>query len=132
MLSVAAGARVGYQFGMPLIEVRTSAAAPQGAAGGSLMGDLSRLLAKRFGKPERWVMTGLQANLTMTFGGSTAPAAYVEVKNVGKMSPDDTTTLSGEICERLAAGLGVPRDRIYIEFADAAGYLWGWNGETFG
>jgi phenylpyruvate tautomerase len=123
---------VGYQFGMPLIEVRTSAAAPEGAAVASLLGDLSRLLAKRFGKPERWVMTGLQAGLTMTFGGSSAPSAYVEVKNVGKMSPDDTTTLSAEICERLAAALGLSRDRVYIEFADVAGYLWGWNGETFG
>ena len=117
---------------MPLIEVRTSAAAPAGAAVASLLGDLSRLLSKRFGKPGRWVMTGLQAGLTMTFGGSAAPAAYVEVKNVGKMSPDDTAALSGDICERLASGLGLPPDRIYIEFADAAGYLWGWNGETFG
>jgi hypothetical protein len=23
------------------------------------------------------------------------------------------------------------RDRIYVEFTDAVGYLWGWNGETF-
>jgi phenylpyruvate tautomerase len=56
----------------------------------------------------------------------------VAVKNVGKMSADDTTRLSSELCERLAAGLGVARDRIYIEFADAVGYLWGWNGDTFG
>ena len=54
------------------------------------------------------------------------------MKNVGKMTAEDTETLSGEICQRLAAGLGVARDRIYIEFADAVGYLWGWDGGTFG
>ena len=77
-------------------------------------------------------MTCLQAGLGMTFGGTPAPAAFVAVKNVGKMTADDTETLSGELCERLATGLGVARDRIYIEFADAVGYLWGWDGGTFG
>ncbi|MHC5831224.1 MAG: phenylpyruvate tautomerase MIF-related protein, partial [Nostoc sp.] len=26
----------------------------------------------------------------------------------------------------------VPKNRIYIEFADAKGAMWGWNGKTFG
>ena len=30
------------------------------------------------------------------------------------------------------APLDVPIDRIYIDFADAVGAMWGWNGETFG
>jgi phenylpyruvate tautomerase PptA (4-oxalocrotonate tautomerase family) len=117
---------------MPLVQVFTSAPAPTGDAGKALLGDLSKLLAARFGKPERWVMTSLQPNVAMTFGGTPAAAAFVAVKNVGKMTADDTETLSGEICERLANGLGVARDRIYIEFADAVGYLWGWDGGTFG
>jgi hypothetical protein len=28
--------------------------------------------------------------------------------------------------------LGVPINRVYIEFADAKASLWGWNGSTFG
>ncbi|MDB9356503.1 phenylpyruvate tautomerase MIF-related protein, partial [Nodularia spumigena CS-587/03] len=28
--------------------------------------------------------------------------------------------------------LGVPENRIYIEFADAQATMWGWNGATFG
>ncbi len=116
---------------MPLIQVFTSAGAP--ADGGArLLSDLSALLAKRFGKPERYVMTCLVPELPMTFAATTAPAAFAVVKNVGKMTPDDTTFLSREICDRLARGLSVDRDRIYIEFADATGYLWGWNGDTFG
>jgi phenylpyruvate tautomerase len=117
---------------MPLVQVFTSAPAPAPEAQKALLGDLSKLLAARFGKPERWVMTCLQPGLGMTFGGTPAPAAFVAVKNIGKMTPDDTTRLSGEICDRLAPALGVARDRIYIDFADAVGYLWGWNGETFG
>ena len=54
------------------------------------------------------------------------------MKNVGKMSGDDTATLSREICERVSKALGVPFDRIYIDFFDAVGAMWGWNGDTFG
>jgi phenylpyruvate tautomerase len=117
---------------MPLIQVFTSASAPAADAQKALLADLSKLLAGRFGKPEQWVMTCLQPGLAMTFGGAPAPCAFVAVKNVGKMTGDDTQTLSAEICDRLASGLRVARDRIYIEFADAVGYLWGWDGGTFG
>ena len=77
-------------------------------------------------------MTCLCPELAMTFGGTAAPAAFVVVRNVGKMTADDTSGLSAALCDRVSTGLGVARNRIYVEFGDAAGYLWGWNGETFG
>ncbi len=117
---------------MPLVQVFTSAPSPSPDARKALLADLSQLLAARFHKPERWVMTCLCSDLAMTFGGTPAPAAFVAVKNVGTMTADDTSGLSAALCDRLAPGLGVARDRIYIEFTDATGYLWGWNGETFG
>ena len=116
---------------MPLVQVFTSAAAPADGAK-ELLADLSKLAAASFGKPERWVMTCFVPGLQMTFGGDRAPAAFVTVKNVGKMSGDLTEKLSREICERVSKALGVPFDRIYIDFADAVGAMWGWNGETFG
>ena len=70
--------------------------------------------------------------LVQVFTSARAPAAFVAVKNIGKMTPEDTETLSREISARLQRTLGVPADRVYIDFADAVGYLWGWNGETFG
>ena len=116
---------------MPLIQVFTSAGPPADGAKG-LLGELSKLAAARFGKPERWVMTCLVPGLPMTFGSDPAPSAFVAVKNVGSMSLHDTNVLSREICERISKALGVPFDRIYIDFADAVGAMWGWNGETFG
>jgi phenylpyruvate tautomerase PptA (4-oxalocrotonate tautomerase family) len=116
---------------MPLIQVFTSAATPADGAK-VLLGELSKLAASRFGKPERWVMTCLVPAVPMTFGGDPAPAAFVAVKNIGKMTPDDTEVLSKEICGRVSRALDVPTDRIYIDFADAVGAMWGWNGETFG
>jgi phenylpyruvate tautomerase PptA (4-oxalocrotonate tautomerase family) len=117
---------------MPLCQVFTSAARPERGVQGELLGELSRLLAARFGKPERWVMTCLVPELAMTFGGSAEPSAFVAVKNIGKMSSADTEALSRAITDRLARALPLEPDRIYIHFEDAVDYLWGWNGGTFG
>jgi len=117
---------------MPLVQVFTSAPAPAAAAQKALLSELSKLLAASFHKPERWVMTCLCPELAMTFGGDPAHSAFVAVKNIGEMTADDTNSLSAALCDRLSSGLGIARDRIYIEFSDAVGYLWGWNGDTFG
>jgi phenylpyruvate tautomerase len=116
---------------MPLIQIYTSAPAPTAPAKDALLADLSRLLAQTFGKPERWCMTCLLPNLCMTFGGQSTPACFVAVRNVGTMTPDLTEGLSAGVCERLARALNVAADRIYIEFGDVEGHLWGWNGGTF-
>jgi hypothetical protein len=116
---------------MPLCQVLTNVPAPAGAEGAALLGELSRLLATRFGKPERWVMTTLQPGLSMTFGGTAAPTAFVAVKNIGTMKPEETEQLSASICGLVEKALGVSSERIYIEFVDAVDHLWGWNGGTF-
>lgn len=76
-------------------------------------------------------MTCLDPPAKMTFGGSDAPSAYIEVKNIGRMTGSQTKSLSTEITREVAGRLGIPPDRVYIEFADASDYLWGWNGDTF-
>jgi phenylpyruvate tautomerase len=105
--------------------------APAPGEQSALLGELSRLLAVRFDKPERWVMTCLVPGLAMTFGGSAAPTAFVAVKNIGTMQPEDTARLSRDLVERLEKALSIPPDRVYVQFADAVDYLWGWNGGTF-
>src|SRR4051812_40982668 len=103
---------------MPLCQVMTNAPPPLPSAGASLLGELSRLLSARFGKPERWVMTTLLPGLTMTFGGTDAPTAFVAVKNIGTMTADETEALSSDICGLVEKALAVSSDRIYIEFVD--------------
>jgi hypothetical protein len=56
----------------------------------------------------------------------------VEVKSVGSFSPEQTQAMSQDFCTQLSAATGVPSNRIYIEFGEAKGYLWGWNNATFG
>lgn len=115
---------------MPLLKITTSiSASPEHA---KLLANLSQLIADRLAKPESYVMTAIEHPSLMTFGGTTEPACYVELKNIGTFTGELTQRLSAELCERLSSGLGVAKGRIYIEFTDAEGYLWGHDGETFG
>jgi phenylpyruvate tautomerase len=117
---------------MPLINVFTSAELPSPDKADGLLKELSALLAKRFGKPERYVMTALIPRPRMTFAGTTAPACFVEIKNIGEISAALGRSLSADVTARLQAALGVPADRIYLEMAHVEGHLWGWNAGTFG
>jgi hypothetical protein len=94
--------------------------------------ELSRFVAEALKKPERYVMTGLTTGVTMTFAGTSEPACYVELKNIGTFTPEQTTSLSAALCSRIEQALGVPAARTYIEFTNSAGHLWGHDGETFG
>ncbi|MGG6294122.1 phenylpyruvate tautomerase MIF-related protein [Leptolyngbya sp. AN02str] len=117
---------------MPLIKVQTSIPQLDKAEVESLLKTLSASLAKHTGKPESYVMTTFEPNLPMTFGGTFDPVCYVEVKSVGSFSPAQTQAMSQDFCATVSQALGVPANRTYIEFTDAKGYLWGWNGSTFG
>ena len=117
---------------MPLIKVQTSASAPQKAEIESMLLNLSAKLAKHLEKPESYVMTAFEAEIPMTFAGNTDPVCYIEIKSVGTMKPDQTAAMSQDFCQQINQTLGVPKNRIYIEFADAKGAMWGWNGTTFG
>jgi len=117
---------------MPLIKVHTSVARPNVSDVESLLKTLSSKLSKHLGKPESFVMTAFQPEIAMTFSGTTDPVCYIEIKNVGSISPDKTSAMSQEFCQEVEKNLGVPANRTYIEFAEAKGSMWGWNGSTLG
>ncbi len=77
-------------------------------------------------------MTAFEPNISMTFAGTTDPVCYIEIKSIGTMKPEKTKAMSQDFCQQINQTLGVPENRIYIEFADAQGTMWGWNGTTFG
>ncbi|HEY9696838.1 MAG TPA: phenylpyruvate tautomerase MIF-related protein [Trichocoleus sp.] len=116
---------------MPLIKVQTSIAVPDKSQVETLLKQLSASLAEHLGKPESYVMTALEPNIAMTFAGTTDSVCYIEIKSVGAMTPTQTKAMSQDFCRTIEQALGVPINRTYIEFADAKGAMWGWNGSTF-
>lgn len=95
-----------------------------------LLSGLSSTTAEVLGKPERYVMVSLEDDRDMRFAGDDAPCAYLELKSIG-LPEAQTARLSATLCELVNSELGIPQERIYIEFADAARHMWGWNGATF-
>lgn len=114
---------------MPYLLIRTNQAPPQQDRQ-ALLARCSAGVAQALGKPERYVMVSLETDSDMLFAGEDSPCAYLELKSIG-LPGDRTAELSATLCELLGAGLDVPRERIYIEFADAPRHMWGWDGGTF-
>ena len=115
---------------MPLVRL-TSSAQRSPAASQALLRSLSRLVADRLGKPEDYVMTCF-VPASMTFAGTDEPCAFLELKSIGRFSPQQTRDLSKVLCPLVGEALGLPPSRVYIEFQDAKGDLWGHDSDTFG
>lgn len=117
---------------MPLIRVQSSIATPDKAKIESLLSSLSAKLAKHLSKSESYVMTAFESDVPMTFGGTLDPVCLVEIKSIGEMKSEQTKAMSADFCQEIESELGVPANRIYLEFVDVQRHLWGWNNRTFG
>jgi phenylpyruvate tautomerase len=114
---------------MPFLKIQTNRTVSQDAQQ-KLLRSASARVAALLGKPERYVMVSLEFNSAMLFAGSDAPLAYLELKSIG-LPVNRTHELSEALCALIQQELGIDGDRVYIEFANAVGQMWGWNGETF-
>jgi phenylpyruvate tautomerase PptA (4-oxalocrotonate tautomerase family) len=68
----------------------------------------------------------------MLMSGKPGEAAFVDVRSIGGLSGDVNQKLSETICNLLEQSLGVPQNRIYLNFTDVEACNWGWNASTFG
>ncbi|MFQ5470156.1 MAG: phenylpyruvate tautomerase MIF-related protein [Gammaproteobacteria bacterium] len=114
---------------MPFLTVQTNIILDPNARA-ELLAALSRTVAENLGKSEQYVMVSVEDAKSMLFAGEDSPLAYMELKSI-ELPGDRTKALSHSLCTQLNESIGIPGDRIYIEFADAPRHLWGWNKSTF-
>jgi phenylpyruvate tautomerase len=115
---------------MPLLKLETTvplSADKQSA----LLASLSRIVAESIGKPEQYVMITIRA-ASMMMSGKPGDAAFVDVRSIGGLSGEVNRVLAQRVCKLLKESLGVPPDRVYLNFADVKPGNWGWNSQTFG
>ncbi len=91
---------------------------------------ISQKTAEELNKPEKYVMVNLEEDKDLIFGGSSEPAVFMELKSIG-LKESMTEDLSNFLCTLAEEELGVNAERVYIEFKDAPGKMWGWNKGTF-
>src|SRR5512143_827243 len=114
---------------MPLVTIR-SAARIDDAAVGALLSACSAKLAELLAQPEAYVMTLFDRPASMTMAGTAGPCCLVEVRSVVKLSSDQTQAMAEAFCSILARRLGVPPNRIFMNFTDFPRTMWGFDGST--
>ena len=115
---------------MPLLKLETTVVLPEEKRQ-ALLASLSKIVAETIGKPERYVMVAASP-AAMLMSGHPGPAAFVDIRSIGGLTGEVNGKLSQKLCQLLHDSLGVPPNRIYLNFTDAQASHWGWNGSTFG
>ena len=67
---------------MPYLKIQTNTALADDQ-GKALLAKASSVTAEKLGKPESYVMTSVENNPAMTFAGTDAPLAFLELKSIG-------------------------------------------------
>ena len=114
---------------MPLLRIETNVSL-DAAHAEALAARASRAVAGELGKPERYVMVTVRPGTPMLMAGTAEPAAFLDLRSIG-LPDSKTEALSQAFCQLIEDEIGVPPDRVYINFADVARAHWGWNGGTF-
>jgi len=78
----------------------------------------------------RFVSVSRQAAILMS--GKPGDAAFVDIRSIGGVTDEVNRKLSQQVCKLLNDSLGIPPDRVYLNFTDVEASNWGWNGSTFG
>jgi len=114
---------------MPLLRIETNVSLDTSNAE-ALVAQASQAVAGGLGKPERYVMVTLQSDTPMAMAGTAEPAAFLDLRSIG-LPDGKTEPLSKALCQLMESAIGIPPDRVYINFADVSRSNWGWNGGTF-
>jgi phenylpyruvate tautomerase len=115
---------------MPLLKLETTVVLTDDKRK-TLLSALSKILAETTNKPEGYVMITLSQS-AMLMSGKPGDAAFVDIRGIGGLSGDVNRRLSHKLCGLLGESLGVPPDRIYLNFTELEASNWGWKGNTFG
>ncbi len=111
---------------MPLIKISTSLEIKEKK---DFIQKSSELLGKLTNKSVNYVMVLLEDSLEMYFCKSNEPCCYLEVKSIGSLNP---SKMASSISEFITKEIGIPSNRIYINFEDVSASNWAWDGKTFG
>lgn len=114
---------------MPYFNIETNAIIDESSIQ-DLTKKFSVFISELLGKPEQFVMISLKTENSLIFGGNGKSTAFVQLKSIG-LPKERCTEFSEKICNLLDSELGIPKDRIFINFQDLERSMFGWNGKTF-
>eukprot|EP00292_Cryptomonas_paramecium_P019304 CAMPEP_0113665610 /NCGR_PEP_ID=MMETSP0038_2-20120614/2400_1 /TAXON_ID=2898 /ORGANISM="Cryptomonas paramecium" /LENGTH=119 /DNA_ID=CAMNT_0000580981 /DNA_START=15 /DNA_END=374 /DNA_ORIENTATION=+ /assembly_acc=CAM_ASM_000170 len=117
---------------MPILVVNTNVDLGSSDQKNALMTELSQAVAQALGKPQSYVAIQVIDKQAMMWGGSTDPCALCQVSSLGSINQSKNSAVSKKIAALFGnAPLGIPPNRIYIEFRDVPAANLGYDGATF-
>uniref|UniRef100_A0A5S6QL37 L-dopachrome isomerase n=1 Tax=Trichuris muris TaxID=70415 RepID=A0A5S6QL37_TRIMR len=114
---------------MPIFTFATNV--PADKISGDFLKSTSKLVADMLGKPESYVAVHINGGQKMTFGGSDGPAGFGQLLSIGGVGGERNRSHSAKLFKHITDNLGIPGNRMYINFVDMRGSDVGWNGTTF-
>ena len=111
---------------MPLLSVSTSIEINEKNL---FLKNCSQLVSKLTNKPEQYVMVRLFDQTPMYFNMDESPSCFIDFKSIGSLNPSE---MSKEISGFISKQIGIPINRVYINFENINPSNWAWNGRTFG
>jgi phenylpyruvate tautomerase PptA (4-oxalocrotonate tautomerase family) len=116
---------------MPCLQARTNLTLTADQKNAAVLA-LSKIVSQQTGKPEGYVLVLLEDGVTVSFGGSTEPSVFLDLRSIGCISGPQNKKSSAALTKYFVDTFKVPSDRIYISFQNFSGENWGYNGGTFG
>jgi phenylpyruvate tautomerase PptA (4-oxalocrotonate tautomerase family) len=114
---------------MPYIKIQTNVELSEDQKM-DLLNDLTDLLSKELGKPEKYVMGMIQNSESMIMSGKTDSLAFVELRSI-RLPENRTKTLTKSLTYFLKEALKIDSDRIFVNFINVEPHMWGYNSDTF-
>ncbi|KAK4299437.1 hypothetical protein Pmani_028285 [Petrolisthes manimaculis] len=114
---------------MPVFQLFTNV--PKEKITPQILTELTKVLSTVLGKPQDYCMVHIAPDQLMSFGGSTAPCGAARLTSVGKLGVQENKNHAKQFYEYLEKHLGIPGDRMYIEFTDKESSEIGYKGTTF-
>tara|TARA_B100000674_G_C37706234_1_gene852979 strand:+ start:129 stop:464 length:336 start_codon:yes stop_codon:yes gene_type:complete len=111
---------------MPLLSITTSERVDDK---GLFLRNCSHLISQLTKKSEQYVMIRLFDQTPMYFDKDQSPSCFIELKSIGSLNPSE---MSKEISSFISKQIGIPINRVYINFENINPSNWAWNGKTFG
>ena len=96
-----------------------------------IMHNLSRIISDSTGKSAQYIMACLNES-AISMNSSEEPAAFVDIRGIGGLTPTMNKAISEKICSYLEREWSINPNRVYLTFIEVPASSWGWNGSTFG
>ncbi|XP_076030185.1 macrophage migration inhibitory factor-like [Oratosquilla oratoria] len=97
----------------------------------SCLSDLSKIVSESLGKPETFVSVHIAPDQMLMFGGSTDPCGMAVLISIGKLGIEENKQHSAKLSDYIEKNLGIPKNRMYINFVDKERGDVGFGGSTF-